>query len=175
MWTMTEDMRRIAEQRIIADKVTVASTAEMKTGIWHGLKLSLADYRLWIIVLINITISAAYGFSNFYPAIVRGFGFERTITLVITFPPYFFAAGLAVAIAWSSDKASCERMALFDPDCCRYGRLHRLHGHDAVSSALRYVLPVHRRSLWRQPAHQHLDHKYASSQPGEEGYLHRRQ
>jgi sugar phosphate permease len=86
MWTMTEDMRRIAETRIIADRVTLATSAEIKTSIWQGLKMSLKDYKLWIIILINITISAAYGFSNFYPAIVRGFGYSRVITLVITFP-----------------------------------------------------------------------------------------
>lgn len=82
MWTMTEDMRRIAEVRIIADRT---SDVEAKSGIWYGLKLSLADYKLWLIVCINITISAAYGFSNFYPAIVRGFGYSRTTTLVMTF------------------------------------------------------------------------------------------
>jgi predicted MFS family arabinose efflux permease len=101
MWTMTEDMRRIAEARIIADRT---SDIEAKPGIWYGLKLSLADYKLWIIVCINITISAAYGFSNFYPAIVRGFGYDRTTTLVMTFPPYLLAAFTAVAIAWSSDR-----------------------------------------------------------------------
>ena len=106
MWTMTEDMRRLAEVRMIADKVTVASASdgEVKTTIWQGLKMSVMDYKLWIIIFVNITISAAYGFSNFYPAIVRGFGYSRVITLVITFPPYFCAAIAAVSIAWSSDK-----------------------------------------------------------------------
>jgi len=101
MWTMTEDMRRIAEARIIADRT---SDIEAKSGIWYGLKLSLADYKLWLIVCINITISAAYGFSNFYPAIVRGFGYDRATTLVMTFPPYLLAAITAIAIAWSSDR-----------------------------------------------------------------------
>lgn len=107
MWTMTPDMRKIAETRILADKVTVASsttTTEEKTGAWHGLKLSVTDYKLWIFVMLNISISAAYGFSNFYPAVVRGFGYSRVVTLVITFPPYFLAAATAVALAWSSDK-----------------------------------------------------------------------
>ncbi|KAF2208616.1 hypothetical protein CERZMDRAFT_114568 [Cercospora zeae-maydis SCOH1-5] len=104
MWTMTEDMRRIAETRIIADRVTLASSVEVKTSIWAGLKMSLLDYKLWLIIFINITISAAYGFSNFYPAIVRGFGYSRVITLVITFPPYFLAAIAAISISWHSDR-----------------------------------------------------------------------
>jgi hypothetical protein len=32
----------------------------------------------------NIGISAAYGFSNFYPSIVRGFGYNNTTTLLLT-------------------------------------------------------------------------------------------
>lgn len=103
-WTMTEDMRRIAAARIIADRVTVASLEEVRPGIWQGLWLSLKDYRLGLIILLNITISAAYGFSNFFPAIVRGFGYDRTTTLVMTFPPYLGAAITAVLLAWSSDR-----------------------------------------------------------------------
>ena len=105
MWTMTEDMRRLAEVRMIADRVTVAGVdSETKVTIWKGLRMSVMDYKLWIIIFLNIAISAAYGFSNFYPAIVRGFGYSRVITLVITFPPYFCAGIAAVSIAWSSDR-----------------------------------------------------------------------
>ncbi|GIZ47194.1 hypothetical protein CKM354_001029300 [Cercospora kikuchii] len=118
MWTMTEDMRRIAETRIIADRVTLASSVEIKTSIWGGVKLSLMDYKLWIIIFINITISAAYGFSNFYPAIVRGFGYSRVVTLVITFPPYFLAAFAAVCISWHSDKKQDRGWHFATPVAC---------------------------------------------------------
>jgi predicted MFS family arabinose efflux permease len=40
MWTMTEDMRRLAETRILAYRLTLA---EIKTSIWQDLKMSLAD------------------------------------------------------------------------------------------------------------------------------------
>jgi MFS transporter, ACS family, DAL5 transporter family protein len=101
-WSMTEDMRRLAAARIIADRVSVT---EAKTGVWHGLRLCLTDYRTWILVVCNIAISAAYGFSNFFPAIVRGFGFEsRTTTLLLTAPPYVFAAVGGLVNSWHSDK-----------------------------------------------------------------------
>lgn len=91
---------------MVADRVSNKSSGELegKITIVQGLKLSVMDYKLWLIILTNIAISAAYGFSNFYPAIVRGFGYSRVITLVITFPPYFCAAIAAVSIAWSSDR-----------------------------------------------------------------------
>lgn len=103
MWTMTEDMRKIAQARIAADRV---SETEIKTSIWRGLKLTVIDYKMWLLVCVNITISAAYGFSNFYPAIVRGLGYERTIALVMTFPPYVVAAVASIGIAWNSDRVA---------------------------------------------------------------------
>jgi len=93
-------MRKICKARIVADRV---STAEAKAGIWPALKMNLVDYKLWLIVGMNIFISMAYGFSNFYPSIVRGFGYPMTTTLLITFPPYVCAAIGAVALARSSD------------------------------------------------------------------------
>lgn len=100
-WTMTEDMRKIAQARVAADR---ASEPEAKAGVWYGLKLCIFDYRLWITVLMNITLSMAFGFSNFFPSIVRGFGYSRTMTLVLTFPPYVLAAIGSLVVAGSSDR-----------------------------------------------------------------------
>ncbi|KAG9496420.1 hypothetical protein J7337_013008 [Fusarium musae] len=105
MWTMTEDMRKVAAARVLADR---PSTTEAKTGAWEGLKLSVRDPKLYILTLMNITISAAYGFSNFYPSIVRGlaadWGYSSVIALVLTAPPYIFAAIGSYVNAWHSDK-----------------------------------------------------------------------
>jgi sugar phosphate permease len=100
-WSMTEDMRRLAAARIQADRV---SDLEAKAGVWQGLKLCVLDYKTWILVFCNIAISAAYGFSNFYPAIVRGFGYGRTHTLLLTAPPYILAAIGGLVNSWHSDK-----------------------------------------------------------------------
>lgn len=101
IWTMTEDMRKVAAARILADR---PSTSEGKAGVWYGLKLSLVDMKMWLLVAMNIAISAAYGFSNFFPSIVRGFGYDNTLTLVLTAPPYIFAAAGSLVNAWHSDK-----------------------------------------------------------------------
>jgi hypothetical protein len=48
---------------------------------------------------------SAYGFNNFFPTIVKGFGFgSNTITLILTAPPYLLAALVAFAVARSSDR-----------------------------------------------------------------------
>lgn len=101
-WSMTEDMRRLAVARIQADRVSVPQGEN--NSIWYGLRLAVRDYKTWIFVAINISISAAYGFLNFFPSIVRGFGYEsRTTTLLLTAPPYVFAAIASLANARSSD------------------------------------------------------------------------
>lgn len=100
-WSMTEEMRTIAAARIVADRV---STSEAKAGVLRGLKMSVFDYKMWLLVGMNIGISAAYGFSNFFPSIVRGFGYGQTATLLLTAPPYIFAALGSLVNAWHSDK-----------------------------------------------------------------------
>lgn len=88
-WLLTEDMRKLAAARILADRPSVK---EGKAGVLQGLKLTVMDIKFWMLVVLNIGISAAYGFSNFFPSIVRGFGYTRTVTLLITAPPYICAA-----------------------------------------------------------------------------------
>lgn len=47
----------------------------------------------------------AYGFNNFYPSIVKGFGLgSTTITLVCTAPPYIVSTVVSFLVAWSSDR-----------------------------------------------------------------------
>lgn len=47
---------------------------------------------------------AAYGFTNFFPTIVKGLNFgDTTITLVLTAPPYILATIVAFSVARSSD------------------------------------------------------------------------
>ncbi|KAM0334494.1 hypothetical protein ACHAQA_001523 [Verticillium albo-atrum] len=115
-WSMTEDMRRIAVARIQADRVSLPGTES--NSIWYGLKLTCLDYKTWIFVAINISISAAYGFLNFFPSIVRGFGFEsRTTTLLLTAPPYIFAAIGSLCNARSSDHFKDRGYHLSIPVC----------------------------------------------------------
>lgn len=44
MWSMTEDMRRIAVARIEADRVE----AHTESTVWHGLRLALTDVKTYV-------------------------------------------------------------------------------------------------------------------------------
>lgn len=42
--------------------------------------------------------------TNFFPIVVRDLGFNRTITLCITAPPYLLCIVVINAVGWSSDR-----------------------------------------------------------------------
>jgi hypothetical protein len=56
-------------------------------------------------MLFNLGITASYGFNNFFPSIVQGFNLgTRTITLLLTAPPYLFGAIVSLFICYNSDR-----------------------------------------------------------------------
>lgn len=46
-WSMTEDMRKVAAARMLADRV---SEPEQKRSLWVGVKLSMSDYKTYLFV-----------------------------------------------------------------------------------------------------------------------------
>ncbi|TLD28587.1 hypothetical protein PspLS_04056 [Pyricularia sp. CBS 133598] len=102
-WLITEKERRIAEERIRRDRVSVPGGDEK--GVFHGLKLAVVDVRTWIFVLMVTANHAAYGFLNFFPTIVKGFKLGgQTETLLLTAPPYLVSAFVVLYVGISSDR-----------------------------------------------------------------------
>ncbi|KUL83718.1 hypothetical protein ZTR_07483 [Talaromyces verruculosus] len=100
-WLFSEEEFLIAKERIIRDQV---SNQVSENSVWHGLRLALLDYRVWVFSLILCSNHTAYGFNNFYPTIVKGLNLgNTTVTLACTAPPYLFATIFALATAYSSD------------------------------------------------------------------------
>lgn len=53
----------------------------------------------------NIFMTSSYGFNNFFPTMVRGFGLgSSTIALLLTAPPYVLGTAVSFFVAWSSDR-----------------------------------------------------------------------
>ena len=101
-WAMNEDMRRLAEARIVADRVTGSSGSG---GVVAGLKLVLRDPKFYIFAVMNLVMTAGYGFNFFFPTLISGLNIGTNITaLLLTSPPYLLGAILAMSIAWNSDR-----------------------------------------------------------------------
>ena len=47
---------------------------------------------------------SANGFKNFLPTVMKTLGYNTTVTLAITAPPYIFAAFMSIAVSWSSGR-----------------------------------------------------------------------
>jgi len=102
-WSMTEDMRRLAEARMEADRVTGATG---RVDIKVGLLACVKDVKLYIFAFLNLTMTASYGFNFYFPILVTGLNIiENTrLALVFTSPPYILGAIVSALVAWNSDR-----------------------------------------------------------------------
>lgn len=128
-WFLTEEERKVAVERMARDRV---SLPESEHGVMYGLKLAVTDIRTWVFVcapspalecpisqslrqlnglltrhqvVMLLANHSAYGFTNFFPTIVKGYNLgNNTLTLVLTSPPYLLAAVTAFLTAYSSDR-----------------------------------------------------------------------
>ncbi|GKT46244.1 MFS transporter prlL [Colletotrichum spaethianum] len=97
---LTQEERDLAYNRMELD--TVGNKGE--TSIWNGLRQAAADPMVWIFCAMAHMHLAANGFKNFFPTVVETLGFNTTITLVLTCPPYLIAGAVTIAVSWSSGK-----------------------------------------------------------------------
>lgn len=95
---LTPEERELAWSRIARD----TTQREEGTSTWVGLREACMDYRTWIFALMCNLHLSANGFKNFMPTAVETLGFNDTVTLVLTCPPYLVATFTSVAVSWSS-------------------------------------------------------------------------
>ncbi|QGI65184.1 hypothetical protein CEK26_009135 [Fusarium fujikuroi] len=97
---LTEEERQLAHNRMELD--TVGNEGE--TSTWKGLKQAASDPMVWIFCAMAHLHLAANGFKNFFPSVVKTLGFNTTITLVLTCPPYLIAGASTILVSWMSGK-----------------------------------------------------------------------
>lgn len=115
------------EERDLAYNRMELDTVENKgqTGTMDGLKQATKDPLVWLFCVMAHAHLAANGFKSFctlffeafglflkekltqkliVPSVVETLGFNRTITLVLTCPPYLIAGAITILVSWSSGK-----------------------------------------------------------------------
>ncbi|KAL4872134.1 hypothetical protein BDV12DRAFT_7057 [Aspergillus spectabilis] len=97
---LTEDERQLAHERILADTVG----ARNQTSTFSGVKEAANDPRVWLFAFMQHMHLAANGFKNFFPTAVETLGFNTTITLVLTCPPYLIAGIISVWWSYNSGR-----------------------------------------------------------------------
>ncbi|KAI6750852.1 hypothetical protein HG530_014302 [Fusarium avenaceum] len=95
---LTPEQRQLAHDRVLRDTVGEKGNGNP----WSGLREALVDPRVWVFIVLQHLHLATNGFKNFFPTIVNTLGFNTTITLVLTCPPFLIAGALSILWAKSS-------------------------------------------------------------------------
>lgn len=99
VWLLPDE-RDLAHNRMELD--TVQNQGETSTR--KGFAQAAKDPVVWVFALMAHMHLAANGFKNFFPTVVETLGFNQTVTLVLTCPPYLIAGVVTILVSWSSGK-----------------------------------------------------------------------
>ncbi|KAK9236288.1 major facilitator superfamily domain-containing protein [Lipomyces kononenkoae] len=99
-WWLSAEERQLAHDRVKRDTTEHAGS----TSVWNGLKQAVTDYRTWLFCFNMNTHVSAESFKNFFPSVVQTLGFNTTVTLALTCPPYVVSGFVSAALSWSSGK-----------------------------------------------------------------------
>ncbi|KAI2085205.1 hypothetical protein LOZ36_004181 [Ophidiomyces ophidiicola] len=98
-WLKPEE-RELAHARIERDKMGEPEKASMM----EGLRQACRDKRTWIFCLMQNLHLSACAFNSFFPTVVKTIGFNTTITLLLTCPPFIFAGAAGILFGYSSGR-----------------------------------------------------------------------
>lgn len=100
---LTDEERILAITRITEE---AEETDEEEQNVFEGLKLAFTDPALYIIWLMQLGLNTSACFTNFFPTIVETLGYGTTETLLLSAPPYIFAAIVSLCNSFHSDRVS---------------------------------------------------------------------
>jgi hypothetical protein len=101
---LSDEERQIAVLRMAEDASKEDDRADVSGK--EGLKMAFTDPALYMIWIMQLGLNTAAAFTNFFPTIVKTLGYSSTITLLLSAPPYVFAAALGITNSWHSDRVN---------------------------------------------------------------------
>ncbi|KAL5884428.1 hypothetical protein ACKVWC_003397 [Pyricularia oryzae] len=101
---LTEEERALASYRLLED-IDEADEATA-TSVWHGVKLALKDYRLYLFVLLQHLSLLSQTFQYFFPSIVGTLGYGSIVTLLLTVPVWFATFLTTIAATFSASRTN---------------------------------------------------------------------
>jgi MFS family permease len=97
---LTSEERTLAHDRITKDTVG----HEESKGVLTALREALRDPRLYLLAFMQNMHLSACGFNNYFPTVVGSLGFNRTMTLVLTCPPYLVSGLSSIVVGITSGR-----------------------------------------------------------------------
>ncbi|GKT50068.1 putative transporter [Colletotrichum spaethianum] len=99
---LSERERELAHSRMEKDKLS--DSDNNKASAMDGLKQAVRDKRTWLFCLMQNFHLSACSFNSFFPTVVKTLGFNTTVTLLMTCPPFIFAGAAGILFGWSSGR-----------------------------------------------------------------------
>ncbi|WVR00120.1 hypothetical protein IAU59_007262 [Kwoniella sp. CBS 9459] len=101
------------QYRLEVDRSTKDSTSEVSA--FAGLKMAVTDPKTWLLCGCLQMNYIAASVTNFFPVVVAGLNFTRTVTLAITAPPYILCCFAILLNGWHSDKKNERALHIAGP------------------------------------------------------------
>jgi hypothetical protein len=98
---LSDEERKLAVLRMAEEANQEDDRSEVTA--WQGFKMAFEDPALYMIWAMQLGLNTAAAFINFFPTIVQTLGYNQTQTLLLSAPPYVFAAILGISNSWHSD------------------------------------------------------------------------
>ncbi|KAL5512623.1 hypothetical protein ACEPAG_3276 [Sanghuangporus baumii] len=95
--------RYLAQVRL-AEDAGEADEDLTEDSMWSGLKMAIKDVKVFIFSLILLGDYLGLSFTNFFPSLAKTLGFDDTITLLVSAPPWIFAAIICCLNGFHADK-----------------------------------------------------------------------
>lgn len=99
---LTEEERTIAVLRVVEEFNEADDHAKVIGRV--ALRMAFTDPALCMIWFMQLGLNMAAAFTNFFPTIVATLGYPERATLLLSAPPYVFAAVLGILNSWHSDR-----------------------------------------------------------------------
>ncbi|KAF8448652.1 major facilitator superfamily domain-containing protein [Boletus edulis BED1] len=100
---MSPAERRLAQVRQ-AEDAGEADQDSSDATIFDGFKLAVRDVKVWIFMLMCCSQLLGLSFINFFPTLTATLGYDTTVTLLMSAPPWVFASICCVINAWHCDR-----------------------------------------------------------------------
>ncbi|OQE19562.1 hypothetical protein PENSTE_c015G09378 [Penicillium steckii] len=97
-WWMSHEHQILADWRLRNENAGLIDD-DPGSLLW-GVKQALLDPKLYMFIILQMALLTAQSFNNFFPSIVGTLGYNDTITLLLTAPPYGFAFFCSLAISF---------------------------------------------------------------------------
>ncbi|KAL4794070.1 major facilitator superfamily domain-containing protein [Aspergillus venezuelensis] len=97
-WWLSREQQLLTDWRLQNENAGIEDK-DPKSLTW-GVKQAIRAPKLYMFIILQMSLITAQSFNNFFPSIVGTLGYNETITLLLTAPPYFAAFICSLCISF---------------------------------------------------------------------------